>query len=314
MPHNGWWPRPHQIELWNYLVNEGGKRAMAVWHRRAGKDEVCLHATALAMIRRPGNYWHCLPEYAQSRKAIWDSVNPHTGKRRIDEAFPEVLRSSTRDHDMTIKFHNGSTWSCIGADSYDRVVGSSAAGVVFSEFALSNPSAWAYMRPMLEENDGWAVSHYHAAEAATTHSGNGHEHAARRAPGWFYELQTARDTEALTKKISFRRGAGRVSCAVRLRAGRAARYSARNISATGRARLPARLFTLFRFHGCGAQRGAASSSAGEPIRERVCASCLGSRRQRRYLDLVVSGAAIRPAADPRPLLSASGQGARTFSR
>ena len=68
--------------------------------------------------------------------------------------------------------------------------------MVFSEFALSNPSAWAYMRPMLEENDGWAVF-------ITTPRGRNHafemaKHAAR-APGWFYELQTARDTEALTE-------------------------------------------------------------------------------------------------------------------
>ena len=53
MPHNGWWPRPHQFELWNYLVNQNGKRAMAVWHRRAGKDEVCLHATALGDAAAP---------------------------------------------------------------------------------------------------------------------------------------------------------------------------------------------------------------------------------------------------------------------
>ena len=32
-----------------------------------------------------------------------------------------------------------------------------AAGIVYSEWALANPSAWAYHRPMLEENDGWAL-------------------------------------------------------------------------------------------------------------------------------------------------------------
>jgi hypothetical protein len=29
--------------------------------------------------------------------------------------------------------------------------------VTFSEFALANPSAWAFIRPMLEENGGWAA-------------------------------------------------------------------------------------------------------------------------------------------------------------
>src|SRR4249919_1202054 len=149
VPHNEWRPRPHQQKLWEFL-EAGGKRAAAVWHRRAGKDEVCLHWAACAAMQRVGNYWHMLPEASQARKAIWDAVNPHTGLRRIDEAFPAELRASTRDTDMHIRLVNGSTWSCIGSDEYDRTVGSSAAGVVFSEYALSNPAAWGYLRPMLE--------------------------------------------------------------------------------------------------------------------------------------------------------------------
>jgi hypothetical protein len=39
LPANGWLPRWHQTPLWNYL-HDGGKRAVAIWHRRAGKDEV----------------------------------------------------------------------------------------------------------------------------------------------------------------------------------------------------------------------------------------------------------------------------------
>jgi hypothetical protein len=39
---------------------------------------------------------------------------------------------------------NGSTWSVVGSDVYDRsLVGTSIAGLVMSEFALANPSAWA---------------------------------------------------------------------------------------------------------------------------------------------------------------------------
>jgi phage terminase large subunit len=39
------------------------------------------------MIDKPATYWHMLPAYSQGRKAIWSAVNPHTGRRRIDEAF-----------------------------------------------------------------------------------------------------------------------------------------------------------------------------------------------------------------------------------
>jgi hypothetical protein len=196
LPANGWTPRPHQIELWKYL-QAGGKRAMAVWHRRAGKDEICLHHAAVQAHQRIGNYWHCLPEFKQGHKAIWAAVNPHTGKRRIDEAFPEVLRANTLDNEMFIRFKNGSTWQVIGSDRYDATVGAGVVGVTYSEWALSNPSAWAYHRPMLEENDGWAAF-------ITTPRGRNHAFAmlnhARTARGWFAELLTAVDTSALTRE------------------------------------------------------------------------------------------------------------------
>ena len=51
LPYAGWMARPHQLKLWEYLVT-GGKRAIAVWHRRAGKDEVALHHTAVQAAKR----------------------------------------------------------------------------------------------------------------------------------------------------------------------------------------------------------------------------------------------------------------------
>ena len=196
LPHAGWRPRPHQLPFWNYLVN-GGKRAVCVWHRRAGKDEICLHASAIAMLERVGNYWHMLPEFAQGRKAIWDAVNPHTGQRRIDEAFPQAMRDSTREHDMHIRFRNGSTWQVVGSDSVvsGGGIGSSTAGIVFSEYALANPSAWGYYRPILEENKGWAV--WISTPRGRNHLLQLYQHAARTR-GWFSEILTVEDTSALS--------------------------------------------------------------------------------------------------------------------
>jgi phage terminase large subunit len=175
----------------------GGRRAVAVWHRRAGKDEVCLHHAAVSAMKRVGNLWHCLPEYSQARKAVWTAVNPHSGKRRIDEAFPHEIRSSTNDNEMFIRFVNGSTWQVIGSDSYNSTVGASPAGIVFSEYALSNPAAWGYYRPMLQENDGWAAF-------ITTPRGRNHAleifRYSARAPHWFSELLTARDTGAVSNE------------------------------------------------------------------------------------------------------------------
>jgi phage terminase large subunit len=85
---NNWEPRPDQLPLWTYLET-GGLRGVEIAHRRWGKDDVALHWTALAAndvgyegcLGRIGNYWHMLPKAAQARKAIWDAINPMTGKK-----------------------------------------------------------------------------------------------------------------------------------------------------------------------------------------------------------------------------------------
>jgi len=91
-------------------MQNGGKHCEIVWHRRSGKDELGLHWTAVAAFQRVAQYWYMLPEYSQARKAIWDAINPHTGKKRIDEAFPIELRQTTRNDEMKIIFKNGSSF------------------------------------------------------------------------------------------------------------------------------------------------------------------------------------------------------------
>ncbi|OQW38077.1 MAG: hypothetical protein A4E20_04705 [Nitrospira sp. SG-bin2] len=193
LPYN-WQPRPYQRKLWNYLEG-GGKRAVAVWHRRAGKDDVCLHWAATAAFDRVGSYWHMLPEATQARKAIWDAVNPHTGRRRIDEAFPGPLRDVTREVDMFIRFKNGSTWQVVGSDNFNSLVGSPPIGLVFSEYALANPEAWDYLRPILAENGGWSLFIY-------TPRGRNHGKVlydvAESEPAWFAERLRAAETGVFT--------------------------------------------------------------------------------------------------------------------
>ena len=164
-------------------------------HRRWGKDEVTLAATCELAHKRVASYWHCLPEYEQARKALWTAVNPHTGKRRIDEAFPPDLRESKDEQQMFIRFKCGSTWQLIGSDRFDSTVGAGPAGIVYSEWALANPSAWAYHRPMLEENNGWGAF-------ITSPRGRNHAKAmydmACQSKRWFAEISTIHDTRALT--------------------------------------------------------------------------------------------------------------------
>lgn len=189
-----WNPRGYQLKAWSYLEN-GGTHAELIWHRRSGKDEIALHRTCCAAFERIGNYWHMLPEYAQARKAIWEAVNPHTGKKRIDEAFPIELRKSTRNHEMIIEFINGSTWQVVGSDSFDSLVGATPIGIVYSEWALSNPTARAYLRPILLENGGWQVF-------ITTSRGRNHAYttlkAAESNPNAFTQILDATQTDVFT--------------------------------------------------------------------------------------------------------------------
>lgn len=191
---NSWEPRPYQRPAWSYLEG-GGKRLAVAWHRRAGKDDIVLHWAAVAAFQRVGGIWHMLPQASQARKAIWQAVNPHTGKRRIDEAFPPIIRRKTNDQEMFIEFVNGSTWQVVGSDNYDSLVGSPPVGVVFSEWSRANPAAWAYIRPILRENGGWAAF-------ISTFLGRNHHYDlvknAMSSPEWYGEILSAEETSVFT--------------------------------------------------------------------------------------------------------------------
>lgn len=194
LPAHGWVPRHYQMPAWAAL-ERGVKRLALAWHRRAGKDDICLHWSATAAMERVGPYWHMLPQANQARKAIWDAVNPKTGRRRIDDAFPAEIRDSTRENDMFIRFKNGSTWQVVGSDNYNSLVGSPPVGIVFSEYALADPAAWALLRPILAENGGWALF-------ISTTRGRNHFHKlveyAKKADDWYGETLTIEDTGALS--------------------------------------------------------------------------------------------------------------------
>lgn len=145
-------------------------------------------------MQKVGPYWHMLPLANQARKAIWDAVNPKTGRRRIDDAFPPEIRETTREHDMFIRLKSGSTWQVVGSDNFNSLVGSPPVGIVFSEYALADPAAWALLRPILLENGGWALF-------ISTTRGRNHFHKlveyAKKADDWYGETLTVEDTKAI---------------------------------------------------------------------------------------------------------------------
>ena len=195
LPHQ-WDPRAYQIPAWQALQS-GIKRHVWIWHRRSGKDDMALHWTACAAMQRPGTYWHMLPQQSQCRKAIWDAVDPHKGKPRIDLSFPPEIRNRAIEGTMQIEFKNGSNWQALGSDNYDRLVGAPPVGVVFSEYALADPNAWAMLRPILAENNGWALF-------VTTPRGRNHAYRllqlAMEDPLWFGQVLTVDDTKVISRQ------------------------------------------------------------------------------------------------------------------
>lgn len=200
IPHN-WSPRWYQQGVWDYMT--GGriearasdrKHAELIWHRRAGKDEICLHFAAREMLLTPANYWHMLPQSNQVRTAIWEAVNPASGKRRIDEAFPDEVFEK-RSTDMFIRCKaNGATWKCLGSDNYESAIGAPPRGITYSEWALANPSVRGYLRPIIAENKGWQLF-------IGTPRGKNHAYstylAAKKDPERFAQMLTVHDTRVL---------------------------------------------------------------------------------------------------------------------
>jgi len=194
LPANGWKPRGYQVPLWRYL-ERGGREAVAVWHRRSGKDEIALHRTAVALHERVGNYWHMLPQYEHARKALWNAINPHTGRRRIDESFPVELRKRTDNQGMLIEFRNGSMWQLVGSDNYDSLLGAPPVGIVFSEWAVADPRAQGFIRPILLENGGWSLYIY--TDRGYNHGWSTYEGALKRKRSFAQRL-TVEDTGIFT--------------------------------------------------------------------------------------------------------------------
>lgn len=194
---NEWTPREYQLPVLKYFAN-GGDRAATMWHRRAGKDACCLNQEVISAFKRPAAYWHLMPTQRQARKAIWNGINPKTGKKILDQVFPKELRKRTRDDEMMIELVNGSIWQLCGSDNYDALVGSNVAGVVFSEWSLTNPRAWDYIRPILAENGGWAWFNY-------TPRGKNHGYdlyqMADNNDRWFAQTLTVEDTGVISEEI-----------------------------------------------------------------------------------------------------------------
>jgi phage terminase large subunit len=167
-----------------------------VWccHRRAGKDLTIFNWCIKELIAQVCTCFYVLPTYSQAKKVIWDSIN-NDGFRILDY-LPEQLVAIKNSQEMKIRLLNGSLFQLIGSDNIDSLMGTNPKIVVFSEYALQDPAAWDYIRPILKVNGGYAIF-------ISTPRGKNHFwelfRTAQVTEGWWCERLTIDDTKVLTE-------------------------------------------------------------------------------------------------------------------
>lgn len=189
-------PRNYQLPLLRAL-DSGFTRAVWVAHRRSGKDKTLINVVAKKMYERVGAYYYFFPTYNQGRKILWDGRDKAGFK--FTDHIPQSLRTGTNNTEMKIETENGSIFQIVGTDKIDSVVGTNPVGCVFSEYALQNPQAWDYMRPILAENGGWAVFNY--TPRGENHGYELYQMAQNDPEHWFCQLLTVDDTKVIPQDV-----------------------------------------------------------------------------------------------------------------
>lgn len=181
LPHK-FKPRDYQKNLWNEFPNNK-RRAAWIVHRRGGKDKTAFNIMVKEAHKRVGIYYYFFPTYAQGKKVLWDGIDKE-GFKTLDH-IPKELIISKNDTEMKIKLRCGSIIQVVGTDKFDSIMGTNPVGCVFSEYSLQDPAAWDFIRPILKENDGWALFIYTPRGA---NHGKDLKEMAEQNENWFFEL------------------------------------------------------------------------------------------------------------------------------
>lgn len=203
LPH-GWRPRKYQQPFWQAMEN-GCKRAILVWHRRAGKDLCAFNWMITASQERVGLYWHMLPSYEQGRKVVWDGKTASESDLRMGREarpfiahIPPELIARVRDDQMKVWLRNGSIIQVVGGDEPNRLVGANPVGIIPSEYSVEPKyeTCWNLLSPILAANGGWAIFPF--TPRGKNHGWRMYQYAkelAKKNPRWFCQLLTIDDTQ-----------------------------------------------------------------------------------------------------------------------
>jgi hypothetical protein len=190
-------PRAYQLPLLR-AMDSGKKRAVWAAHRRCGKDKTCLNFMVKEMLRRVGVYYYIFPTFAQARRVIWDGIDKD-GNRFMSHFPQEIIDGKPNEAEMKLRIRNGSQFQLVGSDNVDAIMGTNPVGVVFSEYALQDPTAWGFIRPILAENNGWAI--FASTVRGENHFYDIYELAKSNPNEWHCQMDKASDTVAIPKEV-----------------------------------------------------------------------------------------------------------------
>lgn len=187
-------PREYQLPVIDALENAGYKKIFCLWHRRSGKDVVAFNCIIRAALKKVGLYLYLLPTYTHARRVIWDGIMSN-GQKFLDFIPPELI-SGKNNQEMKIELVNGSIIQLAGSETASQsLVGTNPMGIVFSEWALSEPSSYSFLRPALLYNDGWSIF-------ISTPRGKNHcyemNEVAKNSADWFVSIKTVLDTGVIS--------------------------------------------------------------------------------------------------------------------
>lgn len=196
LPHK-FTPRPYQLPILR-AMDSGYKRAIQVWHRKSGKEKTDWNILIKKSQERVGNYWYIFPKLTQARKVLWEGID-QVGLRFSDHVPKQILDGEPNNTSMFLRFKNGSTIQLIGGDTFDTSIGGNPVGIIFSEYSLTSPRVWTYLRPILANNGGWVIFNF-------TPRGENHAYdlycLAKEDPkNWFCQLLTVDDTGAISRAV-----------------------------------------------------------------------------------------------------------------
>jgi len=149
-----------------------------------------------AALKRIGTYYYILPNAVQARRVLFDGITSE-GMRILDFIPPEIIKS-TNIQQMKVTLVNSSQIIFVGSENYDSLRGTNPVGCIFSEYAYQHPQCYPTLRPVLLNNNGFAI--FISTPFGENHFFNLFEIAQQNPDEWFSYFQTVADTQHISEE------------------------------------------------------------------------------------------------------------------